>query len=158
MSVGSQLNAFSDDLNHQLSYHMVEYVNLILWFDTDFISPESLRAVEGLIRSCFRDLIMSWKHTPVLELIYECRRTLELAARVALNVPFPGDSLMHIEAVGRNLFDLFFDEFYTRMYTEMIKVSHGIGQIQRTWKRAISDPKHPICIRRLKFELEEMTV
>ena len=76
-----------------------------------------------------------------------------------MNVP-PQDPHIHadthVEQVVDNALTIYNQYIYAPLRTEMIMANHHAQVLQRTWRRCVTDPNHPVCRRRLEYEFREM--
>ena len=77
-------------------------------------------------------------------------------AWAGVNVPFPHDTQAHLEAVSDNVLHTWIDMFYADIRTEMVMIDHYAHVIQRNWKDIVTNPKHPVCRRRLLREFDSL--
>ena len=83
-----------------------------------------------------------------------CRILIQNVVWAAMNVPWPEAEDLHIERVIDNAMAVYNRVIYAPLRTEMIMANHNAEVLQRTWRRCITDPSHPACRRRLKYEFD----
>jgi len=52
-----------------------------------------------------------------------------------MNLPYPRNVHFYIDRLSDNVFDIYMDNTYAKLRTEMIMVHHSATVIQRTWKK-----------------------
>lgn len=112
-------------------------------------------SIRLVIDGCFLDMVHRYSAVlPVSAVLEHCRILIQNVVWAAMNVPFPADPGLHIEAVIDNAMYVYTQVIYAHLRTEMIMANHNVEVLQRTWRRCIADPSHPACRRRLEYEFE----
>lgn len=161
MSVDDELEAFEDNLINVLDYQFVVRPNWAYWEEMDAPNTEFFDELDQVIDQAFHPLMNKYRDTHVTEVLVAARQLLRIVVRASMDVPFPRNPELHATRVVDNLMAIYTASVYARLRTEMTMVNHHVNVIQRTWKKAVTDPRHPICRRRLMYEfgqLESMIV
>jgi hypothetical protein len=154
--VDVQLEEFEADLRDSLCFQLVINVNQGFWAEVGELLAEDNRLIEEVIDGCFLDLKHRYQNvSAVMDLLEHCRILIQNVVWAAMNVPHPGDSQAHIEAVVNNALQVYNRVIYAPLRTEMIMANHNAEVLQRTWRRCITDPTHPACRRRLDYEFHD---
>lgn len=156
MSVDDELMAFEDNLINVLDYQLVVRPNWVYWEEMDAPNTEFFDELDQVIDQAFQPLMVKYRETRVTEVLVASKELLKVVARASMDVPFPRSPELHATRVVDNLLSIYNDMSYARLRTEMTLANHHVNVIQRTWKNAVTDPKHPICRRRLIFEYQQL--
>jgi len=154
--VDYQLDILEIQLKEQLENVLIFNFDLAYWGEINEPSAEDLRGLDYLFMNIFRPLLYKYRGTTVHEILCRCRDFLGQVAWACINVPFPYTVGQHFRAVVENVTAVYINTFYAELRTEMLIINHNSKIIQRTWKGAITNPRHPICRRRLLREFEEL--
>lgn len=155
-SVDQQLERFEELFRNDLTCQLITGINRRFWEDMDELDDETKQVIPLMIRYTMNDLLMRYHGTPVEPVLENMYNMLSLAASVALDVPFPRNYILHIDAVVDNLLEMYARTFYAPLRTEMVMANHAAGVIQRVWKRCVSDPSCAICRQRLFNEFKNL--
>ena len=156
MSVDDELTVFEDNLMNALDYHLVTRPNWAYWEEIDAPNTEFFDELDGVIDQAFQPLMVKYRETHAMEVLVAAKELLRIVARASMDVPFPRSPELHATRVVDNLMAIYTNTTYARLRTEMTMVNHHVNVIQRTWKNAVTDPKHPICRRRLMYEFGQL--
>lgn len=160
--VDVQLEEFETDLRAALEVQLIMKTNVEYWKEKDYLSNEDVTNIGQVIDSCFLDLTHRYSMVPQISAILEhCRILIQNVVWAAMNVPMPVFVpqvwlLCHIERVIENALEVYTRVIYAPLRTEMIMANHHTEVLQRTWRRCVSDPSHPICRRRLEYEFRDL--
>jgi hypothetical protein len=154
--VDDQIENFERTLTANIEYALFVNISLNFWEEMDELDTPTLDIMRATVRDAFTDIEITYRETSVIPIVYRCSDILQGAIVVAMNVPFPRDPILHVHRVIQNLRELFTRDTYALLRTEMIMINHHAHILQRTWRRAISDPFHAVCRRRLFREFEKM--
>ena len=83
----------------------------------------------------FKDIKERYQFTPVYRILYELQEIIYYTIRTAMNLPYPRNPHFYIDRLSDNVFDIYMDNTYAKLRTEMIMVHHSASVIQRTWKK-----------------------
>ena len=123
------------------------------WRELDNLTREDNEAILRVIDLCFVDIAHRYSAVPQIRAVLEhCRILIQNVVWASMNVPWPADTVLHIERVIDNAMEVYTRVIYAHLRTEMIMVNHYTEVLQRTWRRCITDPNHPACRRRLEYE------
>jgi hypothetical protein len=156
--VYAQVVNLRQDLTSNIVGALWGEINRAYWSVMGRLDEKSIDAINSAIDSAFERPLMMWRNVEsVGGLLERSRETLKDSAWVALSVPWPGDGTdAHVYAVRHNLEDLFDSKYFGRIHKAMLAVSPSVLKIQRAWRRALSDPSHLVCRRRLFREFDEL--
>lgn len=155
--VDVQLEEFETDLRAALEVQLVMNTNRQFWTEFDELPNRDFEGIVTATNGCFLDLIYRYDDVrPVKELLEYCRILIQNVVWAAMDVPCPEDKDFHIERVIDNALDVYNRVIYAPLRTEMIMANHHAHVLQRTWRRCVSDPAHPVCRRRLEYEFREL--
>jgi hypothetical protein len=160
MSTDDELMDFEMDLWEALEEALLN-VNLDHWRET---GRPTLIFFEGLklaIQEAHHPLINKYRNTPVEPILLESQSFIFDIAWAGMNVPLPIDPDLHAVCVTDNARYLYNIRIYAGLRTEMIMTNHNAAIIQRIWRRAVTNPEHLVCRRRLEYEfanLEQLPV
>lgn len=155
-SVDDQLNAFEDSLRAQLVGTLVFHFDLEQWLAANEPAADDLMELDRVFREVFNQIQHKYRGTPVEDVLHRCRTVLGQVAWAAINVPMTHAIGDHLMAVVDNIIQVYIALFYADLRTEMIMVNHNSQVIQRSWKRAVSNPRHSLCRRRLLREFDAL--
>lgn len=153
--VEREIEEFMLDLRNALEQVLIAGINHVGWEQTDYLDEDSLGAIEHAIAHVFWPILRRYD-TAVMDILLECRTILQHGVWLAMNVPYPRNVDGHIDRVIDNSLVIAMDLTADQLETEMLKQNWGARRVQRAWRRAISNPTHPACRRRLAREFEEM--
>ena len=150
-----QLEEFETDLRAALEIQLVMNTDRIYWVNYDGISIANADATRRVIDMCFTDVCHRYVNVhQVHDVLEYCRILIQNVVWAAMNVPWPEAEDLHIERVIDNAMAVYNRVIYAPLRTEMIMANHNAEVLQRTWRRCITDPSHPACRRRLKYEFD----
>lgn len=155
-TVDDQLENFETYMAHELTYHFITSIDRSFWEAMDELDRESRELIPLILRGVLNTLAHRYRHTAVTEILENVYTVLQHVAVAALNVPFPRNYVLHIEAVVDNLIHVYIQTAYAPLRTEMIMANHSVEVIQRAWRRCVSDPKYNVCRRRLIREFKNL--
>jgi hypothetical protein len=151
--VDVQLEEFETDLREALELVLVMNTNMVLWNEMDCLSVEDNERIRRVIDECFIDMNHWYSVAPqVSDVLEHCRILIQNVVWASMNVPWPEVPDLHIERVIDNAMEVYNRVIYAPLRTEMIMANHNVEVLQRTWRRCITDPRHPACRRRLQYE------
>ncbi len=156
MTVDQELMDFEENLINALEYQLVVRPNWTYWEETDMLNTEFFDELDAVIDQAFQPLMIKYKDMHVMEVLTASKELLRIVARASMDVPFPRNPELHAMRVVDNLLTVYNATSYARLRTEMTMTNHHVNVIQRTWKKVVTDPKHPICRRRLIFEYQQL--
>ena len=156
MLADDRLDALETDLRNGVDTVLLLDFDRDYWAHHNEPSAENLRALDRVFYDAFRDLIHEYRNTALEAPLVACRAVLSRVAWAAVNVPFPHDTMAHLEAASDNVLHTWIDMFYADVRTEMVMLDHHAQVIQRNWKAANTNPKHPVCRRRLLREFDSL--
>ena len=153
--VDVQLEEFETDLRAALEIQLVMNTDRIYWTEIDGISPANADATRRVIDMCFTDMCHRYVNVhQVHDILEYCRILIQNVVWAAMNVPWPEAEDLHIERVIDNAMTVYNRVIYAPLRTEMIMANHNAEVLQRTWRRCVTDPSHPVCRRRLEYEFD----
>lgn len=133
-------------------------INLEFWEETDTHDEPSIETCLHSLDVGFATTFMRYKNfNNVICILREAKPVISRMCLVQMNLPFPNDVHTHIHAVATNCVESFFELYGLRFREAIIKTENDITIIQTKWRRSNSDPKHPVCRRRLLKEFDELT-
>ena len=155
--VDVQLDEFETDLRAALEIQLVMNTTAQYWNEMDCLSDENNATLRRVIDDCFIDLNHRYSAVPQVRTILEhCRILIQNVVWASMNVPWPAEPDLHIQRVIDNAIEVYYRNIYADLRTEMIMANHNAEVLQRTWRRCITDPRHPACRRRLEYEFREL--
>lgn len=157
--VDVQLEEFETDLRQLLELRLVSLVDDYFWEENDALSEEDNQLNAIVIDTAFTDIMHRYKSTKdVMDILEYCRILIQNVVWATMNVPHPHyeDAGAHIEAVINNAIAVYNRVIYAPLRTEMIMTNHNAEVLQRTWRRCVTDPSHPVCRRRLMYEFDQV--
>jgi hypothetical protein len=157
VSVHDQLLEVADDLRLNLFYVFTHEINIEHWRDTGHMDINSLYEVRVAISEAFENIERRWETvSDVFAGLRSCCLHIKEASFVALDLPYPVELYEFLERVISNIDILFTQIWVPRLEKIMTPAHHHIQVIQRNWVKAYTDPKHPVCRRRLLRQFSEM--
>ena len=151
--VDVQLADFDEELWRTIEFQLLVNTNRTYWFEMDTLDDDSIRGIDWAIEHGCREMTARYQGTSVDRILAEFKQILSMMLRVAIDVPWPADPDLHIERIIANVRTEV--DYYNVFRTEMIRLNHHAHLLQRNWRKAISDPGHLACRRRLNREFEE---
>ena len=162
VGVRAQLDELVDDLSDNLSRALFTEMNHAYWNSTGRQSPDTIYEVRTAIEEAFMFHIRRWCAVPdVMLVLCASRDILKDVIMMAIDVPRPPESARFLKRILENFLVMFVRSWVPRIENVLVENQHRIELIQRSWRRCVSDPNHPMCRRRLLREfqdLENMTV
>ena len=152
--VDAQLSNLEEDLSEVVPYNL----NMNYWLEFDHIQPYDDAKIIGNIQKAFQPLTHVYRNSPkVIDAIWMARVLLHSCAWVALNVICPDELHAHrlIGNVRNNLWQVYDRQVAPVLKGAMIEANHHCEVIQRVWRRCDTDPRHPMCRRRLDRQFHE---
>jgi len=154
--VDVQLEEFETDLRSSLEIQLIMNTHMVEWNELDRMSDHDNEAIRRVIDMCFEDMNHRYSTAPpVMAILEHCRILLQNVVWASMNVPWPEVPDLHIERVLDNTMEVYNRVIYAPLRTEMIMTNHNVEVLQRTWRRCITDPSHPVCRRRLEYEFND---
>jgi len=161
--VDVQLEEFELDLRGLLELQLGLRIDRHFWYDNRRLSDEDNQLNAAVIYGAFMDLMHRYQNAQdVMNILEHCLILIQNVVWASMNVPLPpyfqhawqaGDA--HIERVIDNAMTVYNRVIYAPLRTEMIMANHNAEVLQRTWRRCITDPRHPACRRRLEYEFQD---
>jgi len=157
MNVQEQLDDFDSVLYDYLDHQIVFHMNRAFWEEIDAPDVESVKGLQDVVDWAFDPMFERYKHSKsVTKILEDWHDKFSDILWIAMNVPYPQNLDMHADRVLGNLKQLYYDKVYDSLEREMLQENHKVHVIQRTWRRAISDPNYPACEKRLRREAQEI--
>lgn len=155
--VDVQLIEFENALRNHLEFQLIVNTNRNYWNEMDTLHPDDNIDIENAIRGSFVDIIHRYRQSQqVIDILAHCQILINNVVWAAMNVPYPANPDLHIERVVDNALHVYIQTIYALLRTEMIMANHVAHIVQRTWRRVVADPQHPVCRRRLLREFDDM--
>jgi len=155
-AVDVQLDDFELELFNALEFQLIVETNRAFWDEEDCLSNQCLMGIEEAVDRGFREMMERYEETAVLRILEAARIVIQNAVFAAMHVPYPRDPDRHIVRVLDNIREIYVDVAYTPLRIEMLMMNHHAQVVQRTWRKCITDPSHPICRRRLEYEFQNL--
>jgi hypothetical protein len=152
-AVDVQIADFDEELWRTIEFQLLVNTNRTHWYETDELDAESLNGIDWAIDHGCREMSARYKGTTIGGILDEFKQVLSMMLRIAMNVPWPTNPDLHTERVMANVRNEV--DYYGIFRTEMIRLNHHAHLLQRNWRKAISDPSHLACRRRLNREFVE---
>jgi len=152
-AVDVQLADFEEELWRTIEFQLIINTNRAYWHAYDELDDESTRGIHWAVDHGCREMTARYQGTTVSGILVEFKQILRMMLRAAMNVPWPADPDRHTERVIANVRAEV--DYYNAFRDEMIRLNHHAHLLQRNWRKAISDPGHLACRRRLNREFEE---
>jgi hypothetical protein len=154
--VDVQLEEFETDLKDAMIYQLVVNTDVAYWREMDHISNQDRHSIRRVVDDALIDLTHRYSAVPPIIAILEyCRILISNVVWASMNVPCPNLPDIHVARVVDNAVEVYNENIYAPLRTEMIMANHNAEVLQRTWRRCITDPSHPACRRRLEAEYED---
>jgi hypothetical protein len=153
VAVDAQLADFEEELWRTIEFQLLINTNWTYWFELDELDDQSLNGIDWAIDHGCREMAARYRGTPVDGILTEFKQILSMMLHVAMNVPWPTDPERYIERIIENIRNEV--DCYALFRDEMIRLNHHAHLLQRNWRKAITDPSHLACRRRLNREFEE---
>jgi hypothetical protein len=152
-AVDVQIADFDEELWRTIEFQLIINTNRTYWHEHDELDEESVRGIDWAIDHGCREMTARYKGTSVGEILIEFKMVLSMMLRVSMDVPWPANPDRHTERVMANVRAEV--DYYNAFRAEMIRLNHHAHLLQRNWRKAISDPSHLACRRRLNREFVE---
>jgi hypothetical protein len=152
-AVDVQIADFDEELWRTIEFQLIINTNRTYWHEYDELDEESIRGIDWAIDHGCREMTARYQGTTVGEILTEFKMVLSMMLRVAMDVPWPANPDLHTERVIANVRNEV--AYYNAFRDEMIRLNHHAHLLQRNWRKAISDPSHLACRRRLNREFVE---
>lgn len=134
--VDGELQNFEDNLRYKIYHHLKYDIHHGYWEELDELDNESNANITTLVHThIFKDIKEKYQFTPVYRILYELQEIIYYTIRTAMNLPYPRNVHFYIDRLSDNVFDIYMDNTYAKLRTEMIMVHHSATVIQRTWKK-----------------------
>jgi hypothetical protein len=161
--VDVQLEEFETDLRGLLEL-LAPAFDRQFWYNNQELSAADNLLTEQAIDGAFMDLMHRYQNAQdVINILEHCRILIQNVVWAAMNVPPAYLNTLHdpwidghIEAVINNAIAVYNRVIYAPLRTEMIMINHNAEVLQRTWRRCVTDPSHPVCRRRLLYEFDQV--
>jgi len=155
--VDAQLTEFEEDLLAALDVQLIINTDVDYWREMDHISDHDRQAIRRVIDEALMDLTHRYSAVPpIIAILEHCRILIQNVVWASMNVPCPNLTDLHAVRVIDNAMEVYNENIYAPLRTEMIMANHNAEVLQRTWRRCISDPTHIACRRRLEYEFHNM--
>ena len=155
--VDVQLAEFEEDLLAALDVQLIIKTDVGYWRETDQLSVQDRQAISQVIDEALKDLTHRYAAVPpIITILEHCRILIRNVVWASMNVPCPNLTDLHVVRVIDNVMEVYNENIYAPLRTEMIMANHNAEVLQRTWRRCIADPFHPACRRRLMYEFEQV--
>lgn len=155
--VDAQLADFENTLRNHLEFQLIVNTNRNYWYEMDALHPADTIDNEAAIHGSFIDIIHRYQESqPVIDMLTHCQILMNNVVWASMNVPYPANPARHIEYVVDNAIQVYTRIIYPTLRTEMMMANHAVHVVQRTWRRVVADPSHPVCQRRLLREFDAM--
>ena len=155
-AVDVQLDDFELELFNSLEFQLIVNTNRAFWDEEDHLSNQCLMGIEEAVERGFQEMMDRYDATPVFRILAAAHVVIQNSLYAAMNVPFPRDPDRHMQRVLDNVREIYVDVAYTPLRIEMLMMNHHAQVLQRTWRKCITDPKHPVCRRRLEHEFADL--
>lgn len=156
--VDHQLEHFEADLFDNIALGLGVNINVDYWAEIGEINTDVRAVLNEVVRTSVAGLCEQYAAVkPVVDLLDNLVILMVNVIWAGLNVHFPQDPVFHVQRIIGNATEVYMDVIYANLRTEMIMANHNASVMQRTWRRCVSDPGHPVCRRRLEYELEALT-
>jgi hypothetical protein len=147
-----QLEEFENTLWGNLLRVDMDYA---YWEEFDELSRETLNNIHQIMNVSFDEMYKRYEGTEVVTLLDRINSEIKMMIRVGMNVPFPLNPEFHIDRVFLNI-QYEVNYLFADLRQAMLQTNHNVHIVQRTWRRAISDPNYLACRRRLEYEFNEL--
>lgn len=132
-------------------------VDEIMWTENGELTADDVTNLNTRISEAFLPLRRAYESSSEVSSALEGSLILiQNCAWCGMNLPYFTTPADHQFLVYENVIAAFNRVCYARLRTEMIMANHQCEVIQRTWRRCITDPKHPACVRRLERDFNEI--
>lgn len=155
VGVDAELTAFEDNLWSGLEFLLIVNLNRVFWEEFDEIHEEIFHNISTVVDEASTDLRNQYNGTEVIPILDQISSEVKMMIRVGMDVPFPRDPDFHTDRVICNTNREVMRKIHGALRDAMLQVNHNAHILQRTWRKVITDPRHPACIRRLDFEFED---
>jgi len=152
-AVDVQIADFDEELWRTIEFQLLVNTNRTYWYENDTLDDDSIRGIDWAIDHGCREMNARYKGTTIERILAEFKQILSMMLRVSVDVPWPADPDLHIERIIANVRTEV--DYYNIFRAEMIRLNHHAHLLQRNWRKAISDPSHLACRRRLNREFVE---
>jgi hypothetical protein len=153
--VDVQLEEFEEDLIIALDNQLILNTDVAYWREMDQLSDHDRQAIRHVIDDVLMDLTHRYSAVPpIIAILEHCRILIRNVVWASMNVPCPNHTDLHTVRVIDNAMEVYNENIYAPLRTEMIMANHNAEVLQRTWRRCITDPRHPACRRRLEYEFD----
>jgi len=128
-----------------------------MWQELDGFCPCNKKIFYKIIDDIFTEYKERYKMSkPVLDILEEFYVVLRSALWVGMNIPCPEFPMAHIYRLSENMIEIFHENYYTPLATEMHYAHRCTGTIQRFWRRCRYDPRYETCRRMLFADMAEI--
>ena len=156
MTLSKQLHGLANNLFDKLTDAFDE-VDFQHWVNANIMSPESLKRIQTRIDEAFAPTISLWKYVPpVVKVLTDAKISLQLGAMIACEVPCPHDPVEFLDKIQGNILMCYLRNWRPSITRILLKYSHNIEMIQRSWRYCNLNPEHILCQRRIAFECKEL--
>jgi hypothetical protein len=151
-----QLDEFREHLELRMSHWFIFHCDYTHWEEMDTHTNEFTVGLENEIDGSFFPITDRWIQVPkVSEMLENLRVLIQNSAWAAINVPFPRDPYMHLDRVVMNIMIIYYEQIED-IWDEMVRATHRVEVIQRTWRTCVADPNYTVCRNRLRREAGEL--
>lgn len=152
------LHEFRIEFQEDFGMQLILNTDRAYWELHDHQSPETLDNLVECVNRCFEDFFERYRDTSAWDAIDTSRVAVVNAAWAAVNLPYPRDPDRFLHKVCDNIFDIIDVVIITDLVDPLEELEQSASLIQRTWRRAISDPARATCRRRLLEEFESLNI
>jgi ABC-type ATPase involved in cell division len=154
--VDVQLEEFEEDLATSLDIQLILNMDVAYWREMDHISAQDRQGIRRVIDEALVDLMHRYSAVPpIIAILEHCRILIMNVVWASMDVPCPNLTDLHAVRVIENAMEVYNENIYAPLRTEMIMANHNAEVLQRTWRRCITDPSHTACRRRLEYEFND---
>ena len=155
--VDAQLSEFEMDLLTALDIQLIVNTDVAYWREMDQLSVQDRQGIRRVIDEALVDLTHRYSTVqPIIAILEHCRILIRNVVWASMDVPCPTLTDLHAMRVMENALEVYNENIYVPLRTEMIMANHNAEVLQRTWRRCITDPSHVACRRRLEYEFRNM--
>jgi hypothetical protein len=155
--VDSQLDFLEQFLHHTLLECLLD-VDRGYWYEVDAISREDEISIENAVALAFAGIRNKYATSArASAMLVDAQILIQNCAWAAMSIPYPNNPVLHARRVTDNALEVFYRQIYANLRTELIMIQHNAEVVQRTWRRCVTNPLHPVCKRRLDREFNDAT-
>jgi hypothetical protein len=157
LSVDEQLEEFASRIYDCLVDHLYERTNFEFWHEMEAMDVESNQGIYLAFEVAFAPMMDRYMFTPQVTAALRAAKVLmRSCVSVAMNNFYPHSTgpVPYIDRIIRNTMEVYYENIYIRLRTEMVMSNHSVHVIQRSFRKFFTDPSYKMCIRRLNREFE----